>query len=764
MKNHNLKRLTAMFLTICSLASSLHTGNLYVKAADTKTGWNINIYMCGSSLESDYGFGSMDLVEILDAKEVPEGVQITVETGGSSRWYYDDTIKEYYKEELHMTEETIAAIHPANISSEYIQRYRVKYDNYIQQGDEWIRYPSLELISANEGVNDPETAKKTGTKAVSMGDAAVFGDFIADTVDNGTHNVVVLWNHGGGTEYGICNDGLSEYNSLTLLEMEDGFKQSQIGSGTDKIDVIGYEACLMASFETLAVTSRYADYAVACMNDSNGYGWDYTPCIEKLAGALNQGLSYSGAEFAVSVVDANIDFYLADPESKYYYPTLNIGAYDLSYMDDLVEQFDKMAQAMVHLTADDAMRDGFMQAAEKALKLGDSMDLIGMYTFLTNTVQYAQSYMEAKQNSSDAVVIENVMNCQDYVRQALIFEKALYDSGFCLKQCTGAEGNPYAAERGIGLYYPGNDTADMTGFAKSQYDELKISDYYAAFVYNVFCKVNAKQTVTPKTTLTWNVKKGKYVLNLTNTEIKYMAYVREIAYLKVDGKKIRVRSVRGTEKSSSMECAPVVYYYTFRNEPVYVETQDPDSKGYSMTFDINGSGMQKLYFYIKDGMYVTYDGLQPGDVITPYRWDENDEMTLDKDLTYTVQESDVAQDGSVCLPMNKKKGKTSDFTYDFAVGNYFGEETHKWVNHPDTLSFVKAKATLSKKTYKATGQKIYPKVTVKSGSKTLKKGTDYKLVYSNNIAAGKATVTVVGLGKYKYAPAKTLTFTIKVNK
>lgn len=763
MKKFRMKKLTATVLTVCLMLSLLGTTGLYAKAADSKTGWNINIYMCGSNLESEYGLASLDLLEIMDARDVPEGVQITVETGGSSSWNYGELIKEYYREQLHMTEQTIETIHPVNISSNYIQRYRVKYDNYVQQGGDWIQYPTLEPLSANEGINDPETAKTAGKKAVSMGDAEVFGDFVKDTVEEKKHNIVVLWNHGGGTEYGICADELSN-DSLLLREMEQGLQEGTAGLNGEKLDLVGFDACLMASFETLAVTSRYAQYAVASMNNNSGYGWFYTPVIEKLAKAVNWEWTYSAKEFAESIVDACVDFYLSDPESVFYYPTLNIGAYDLSKMDSLIAEFDKLAQTIVHLTTEASMLDGFMQAADKALKLEDSMDLVGLYSFLTNTTEYAQNYILENQNSSNAVVMENAANCREYVEQALIFAKALYEGEFYLKQCTGVEGNKYCEERGIGLYYPVSDTMDMTDFAKWQYDELNISPYYATFVYNAYRIITAGQSVVPETTLVWDAKKGKYVLSLTNADAKYMAYIREMVFLKTNGKKLRVRSVKGTVSGNTMECIPVLTYYTFQGEPIYVGPKDSETGEYFLTVDINGSGMQKLYIEMTQDQYLVRGGLQVGDVITPVQWDENDETTVDTALAYTIQESDVTEDGSISLPMKKVVGKSSDFVLDYLVGTYFGEETHQWVTHSDTLVFVKAKATLSKKVYKATGKKIYPTVTVKNGSKVLKKGTDYKLVYKNNVAAGKATVTVVGLGKYKYAPQKTLTFTIKVNK
>lgn len=57
-----------------------------------------------------------------------------------------------------------------------------------------------------------------------------------------------------------------------------------------------------------------------------------------------------------------------------------------------------------------------------------------------------------------------------------------------------------------------------------------------------------------------------------------------------------------------------------------------------------------------------------------------------------------------------------------------------------------------------TGKSCTPDVTIKDGSKTLKKGTDYTLTYQNNKAIGTASVTIKGKGDY--SGEKTLTFKI----
>ena len=84
---------------------------------------------------------------------------------------------------------------------------------------------------------------------------------------------------------------------------------------------------------------------------------------------------------------------------------------------------------------------------------------------------------------------------------------------------------------------------------------------------------------------------------------------------------------------------------------------------------------------------------------------------------------------------------------------YAKENGFKFSPLSDPISIAKAKITVSSQVY--TGKALKPAVTVKYGSKTLKKGTDYTVSYKNNKAIGTATVTVTGKGDYTGTAKKT---------
>lgn len=66
-----------------------------------------------------------------------------------------------------------------------------------------------------------------------------------------------------------------------------------------------------------------------------------------------------------------------------------------------------------------------------------------------------------------------------------------------------------------------------------------------------------------------------------------------------------------------------------------------------------------------------------------------------------------------------------------------------------------AKVTLSQSSYTYSGGRKTPSVTVRIGSKKLKKDSDYTLAYQNNSKVGLASVVVTGKGNYTGAITKT---------
>jgi len=125
---------------------------------------------------------------------------------------------------------------------------------------------------------------------------------------------------------------------------------------------------------------------------------------------------------------------------------------------------------------------------------------------------------------------------------------------------------------------------------------------------------------------------------------------------------------------------------------------------------------------------------------TPTVTVNNRNLSKDKDFTVSYSNNTMAGNATVTIT---------------GIGNYTGtvKKTFKVIDLADYFKI----STIATQTY--TGKAIQPAPTVTYNGKTLKKGTDYTLSYSNNVNAGIATVTVTGIGYY--SGKKTATFTIK---
>ena len=141
--------------------------------------------------------------------------------------------------------------------------------------------------------------------------------------------------------------------------------------------------------------------------------------------------------------------------------------------------------------------------------------------------------------------------------------------------------------------------------------------------------------------------------------------------------------------------------------------------------------------------------------------------------TYAVITSNFLANGGDTYAVFKNKGamstvtsrKVTDAVFDYIKEQLGGKvpasyaETkgritfEKYEETPDApvvelkTSIVNAKVTgITSKVY--SGKKITQKITVKLDGKTLKNGTDYKVVYENNTKVGTATVEILGIGNY----------------
>jgi hypothetical protein len=170
--------------------------------------------------------------------------------------------------------------------------------------------------SAQNGPDRGTVSEISGGTNVDMTDPGQLQAFVqwAKTNYPANHYLLVLWNHGGGYT-GLIQDETSGGSGLMSLE---DLKAALTGVGP--VDIIDFDMCLMAGYETLAKIAGLADFAVFSEEVVPGEGNPYTSIIDGIqANPTQDARTLSGL-----IVDRFNASYQGNKAST------TISAYDLS--------------------------------------------------------------------------------------------------------------------------------------------------------------------------------------------------------------------------------------------------------------------------------------------------------------------------------------------------------------------------------------------------------------------------------------------------
>ena len=167
--------------------------------------------------------------------------------------------------------------------------------------------------------------------------------------------------------------------------------------------------------------------------------------------------------------------------------------------------------------------------------------------------------------------------------------------------------------------------------------------------------------------------------------------------------------------------------------PTAKPTASPTAKPTSTPTAAPKVDISKCEFTVKDQTYT-------GKALKPAVTVKYSSKTLKQGTDYTVSYKNNVKPGTATVTVTGKGDYTGSAKATFRI----------------LVPLSKCKLAVKDQAY--TGKALKPAVTVKYGSKALKKGADYTVSYKNNKAVGVATVTVTGKGGY--TGTKKLTFNI----
>lgn len=364
------------FSVLLALALLLSLAGCTGKTEDTDYTTTLMVYMIGSDLEAKSGAGTDDLQEMAASGVDLSKVNVLVYAGGSPHWHNELADPEVHTL-LRLTENGFEAI--------------------------------------------------TSTEAVSMGQAECLTNFLNYGYSNfpADRYGLILWDHGNGPVIGYGKDMLFENDCLTLQEMQQALDASPFGS-ENKLEWVGFDACLMASAELACLWSPYAKYLVASQEIEPSFGWNYS--------FLSQIGAVQTPQMLESLAQGYMDSCLAYFEDRGYDDRdTTLSCLDLSHADALCQAIDAL---FARAGADVATQYNQLTARRaQARSLGrastgseyDLIDLLDMAVWLGEL--YPQEVIALQQVLED-MVLTNATNAQGLCGLSLyypFYNKAYYE-------------------------------------------------------------------------------------------------------------------------------------------------------------------------------------------------------------------------------------------------------------------------------------------------------------------------------------------------
>jgi hypothetical protein len=176
---------------------------------------------------------------------------------------------------------------------------------------------------------------------MNMGDSETLRDFLSWGLDYAPaeHFALIMWDHGGGW-IGFGQNMSHSGDKLNLQEMEDAISGGLGDAGASRLDLLGFDACLMSTMETALQLQGVAEVMVASEETEPGSGWDY----EVITNFVGERPSATSVEFGQAIADGyQRHIERLDPVQL---PGITLSVINLRSMSALSAAFDDFSSAL----------------------------------------------------------------------------------------------------------------------------------------------------------------------------------------------------------------------------------------------------------------------------------------------------------------------------------------------------------------------------------------------------------------------------------
>ena len=291
------------------------------------------------------------------------------------------------------------------------------------------------------------------------------------------HNMLVLWDHGGGP-FGYGQDSIFG-QMLSLKSIREALSSVyRPNSAKPAFDIIGFDACLMGCLEVTHALEGFASYYCLSEEVIPGDGWDYGPWLQ----ALTDDPTMSPALVGRKIADSYTDYYVTQNINV---PMLEnnttFSVIDASKASELYDAYSALCRAqLVDAVQDLGVLADIGRCGVRATRYGVNHANVFNTADLGNYVDYTiDSYPEQSSR------------IKDLIKEAVLYHR---DSG-TLSDSTG-----------MAVYIP-TDVSDLNGLV-----------YYLEYVYDICDSDSVRSLYYYKQAGCLNDEIKKYVATLTDKE------------------------------------------------------------------------------------------------------------------------------------------------------------------------------------------------------------------------------------------------------
>lgn len=293
-------------------------------SSDAPSGHVMAVYMVGSDLESDFDAATQDLLEMVDGLQ---GMSV------------DE------RQELEL----------------FIAFGGAEKDGW--RGVRWMDQEILLEDATNRVFGDlPPDRYLYQDQVANMAESGTLTQFLSalrSRYVNPRQRFVVLWNHGGG----YSGYGYDEVfgKILSLPEIDSAFAQS----GLPRLELLGFDACLMASVEVTSALRTRARFMIASEETEPSHGWNYRYVVP------NYLRTNSLTEYGIGLVDNYVDNASHDEESD----GKTLALLDLEQVEPLLAALNAYGTSYAaRIGSLNETTTGFVRATVQAQSFGVSVE------------------------------------------------------------------------------------------------------------------------------------------------------------------------------------------------------------------------------------------------------------------------------------------------------------------------------------------------------------------------------------------------------